>query len=533
MRISSRGELVKLTLRNKFILYFSPLVLLIFLVGGAGIWTFSSIKGNFDNLQRDVTPSALAMLELKEVLLALESGLRDRQLPPEKIAAWINRLRNLVKKHLLHETHSHEPGKQTAHDMRHRAIRIMSLAQYILNSAPRGLAETEVEELYAAIGRERNELSVILDEHLALHLQELARTEGFITEKYRRGLAIVWLVVIFTLLLSTGMVVYLLRSILQPINLLREGARQIGRGQLEQEIAVPSGDELEELAHEFQAMAAKLAQSQSLLEEKVRRRTAELSRLNAELRQEIKERRQSEAEQQRAEAQVHILSQELLRVQERERQRIALDLHDNVAQELSSLKVLSETLLAEPLLTVDQVRTRLGEWSGHLSHCIGTVRELSYDLRPPGLEQMSLKTVLVNYCRDFTRKNGIQVDFFAAGMDSVHLDYQRAINLYRLLQEGLNNVKEHARVAQARVKLLASFPHIIMRIEDDGQGFDLAEEEQRALVEKRLGLLGMAERVKLLGGRLTLHARPGEGTKIFIEIPWDNTDGADTNSDCR
>lgn len=522
---------MQLTLRNKFILYFSPLVLLIFLVGGAGIRTFASIQRNFSNLQRDVTPSALAMLELKEVLLALESGLHNRQLPVEQITEQINRLRTLIKQHLLHETHTHEPGKQTAHDMRHRAIRIMSLAQYILNTAQKGWQENELEELFVTIHREQDELSTILDEHLALHLQELAKTEGFITQKYRNGLAIIWLAVIFTVVLTVSMVLYLLRSILQPIKILQEGAKEIGLGHLDHPIAVASGDELEELGREFQAMATKLAQSQALLEQKVEQRTHELSLVNAELRQEICERQQSETEQKRAEEQVHILTQELMKVQERERQRIALDLHDNVAQELSSLKVMSETFFAEPNLPAAELQTRLADWSSLLRRCIGTVRELSYNLRPPGLEQMSLKSVFANYCRDFTRKNKIQVDFFAAGMDSLRLDYTLAINLYRLVQEGLNNIKEHAQVEQARVKLLASFPNIILRIEDDGRGFDLAAARQRAFQEKRLGLLGMEERVKLLGGRLTIHARPQEGTKIFIEIPWNETHDENPHSD--
>jgi len=88
-----------------------------------------------------------------------------------------------------------------------------------------------------------------------------------------------------------------------------------------------------------------------------------------------------------------------------------------------------------------------------------------------------------------------------------------------LIQEGLNNIKKHARAGHVVIRLVASSPHIILRIEDNGQGFDVAHRLARSLKEKRLGLSSMEERVSLLEGTMSIKSRPSKGTKIFIEVP--------------
>jgi len=146
-------------------------------------------------------------------------------------------------------------------------------------------------------------------------------------------------------------------------------------------------------------------------------------------------------------------------------------------------------------------------------------------LRPPGLEQMGLKSVISDYCRNFAKQNKIQLVFSSAGIDGLLLTYEFSINIYRLVQEALNNIKKHAAATHASVKMVASFPNIILRIEDDGQGFVLEQRLDEALLEKRLGILGMQERVRLLGGTFRIDSRPGQGTRIFMEIPWDMKNG--------
>lgn len=516
--------MIQLSLRNKFILAFMPLMVVIFLFGILSIRTLDRIHTRLSNLNQNLTRSALAMMEIKAVQATLVAAVSEGSRDTAAAAAGIQRLRELVKKHRDLESHSHEAGRKTAHTMMHHAIRIISLSQYLMDNGFQPPPEGgDLAPIYALLEEEQRAIGPLLEEHLSTHLQELSRTEALISEQYRESILLVGAGIAATILLTVCMLVYLMRSVAEPVRKLHEGIRQVGAGDLDCNIDVQTGDELEELAGAFHEMAEKLSHMYAGLDSKVQERTAALRATNEELRREVADRKRAQEEQQRIEEQVHFLSQELLRVQETERQQISLDLHDNVAQELSSLKVALETGFADLVAPDPQGRKALEECDNLLKRAIRTVRELSYNLRPPGLEQMGVASSMADYCRSFSKKNGIAVDFAAAGMEKLQIDYACSINLYRLVQEALHNCWKHARAEKITVRLVASFPHIILRIEDDGQGFEVAEGLQRAFSAKRLGLLGMQERVKLLGGEFAIHSRLQEGTKISIEVPWDRT----------
>jgi signal transduction histidine kinase len=222
----------------------------------------------------------------------------------------------------------------------------------------------------------------------------------------------------------------------------------------------------------------------------------------------------------RAEEHIHTLTQQLMRAQENERQRIARDLHDNVAQELSLLKISWETLFDNHPLIPDEIRQKTSELSKILQRSISAVRDMAYDLHPPGLYQLGIVHTIYQYCEEFSEKNEIDIDFFAAGLDDLKIPSNTEINLYRLIQEAIWNIKKHAQAAKVTIKLVASFPNIILRIEDDGQGFNVKERLNAASKEKRMGLRSMEERVSLLNGKMRIQSRPKEGTKIFIEVPY-------------
>ncbi len=221
-----------------------------------------------------------------------------------------------------------------------------------------------------------------------------------------------------------------------------------------------------------------------------------------------------------AEERIHTLSQELLKAQENERQRISRYLHDHVAQDLSILKIGCETLFDDYPDAHLEKKKRVSELSEIIQGTITSVRGLAYDLRPPGLDQLGLIQSVFQYCEDFSENTGLVIDFKAAGMDGLKVEPDIEINLYRLVQEGLNNIKQHAEANRVIVKLVASFPNIILRIEDDGKGFDVEGRLLRASKEKRMGLGSMEERVSLLNGSIRIQSRLMEGTKIVIEIPF-------------
>jgi PAS domain S-box-containing protein len=221
-----------------------------------------------------------------------------------------------------------------------------------------------------------------------------------------------------------------------------------------------------------------------------------------------------------AEEHVRTLTQQLMKAQENERQRIARYLHDNVAQDLSLVRIGCETLFDNyPSIHIG-IREKSSELSKILKRSISALRNFAYDLHPPGLEQLGLVRTVYQYCEEFAEKNKININFFAAGMDVLVIPFDTEINLYRLIQEALWNIKKHADASSVTLKMVASFPYIILRIEDDGKGFDIKDRMVSAIKEKRMGLRSMEERVSLLNGKMKIQSRPTEGTKICIEVPY-------------
>jgi len=220
-----------------------------------------------------------------------------------------------------------------------------------------------------------------------------------------------------------------------------------------------------------------------------------------------------------AEERIHALTQELIKAQENERQRISRELHDRVAQDLLTLKIAFETLF-NGHAAAPKVMEKISAISKALQGCIMTVRDLAYDLQPPGLDVMGLVETISQYCEDFSEKTGLKIDFRAAGMGNLNLDFDTQINLYRLIQEGLNNIRKHADARQAKIKLVAAFPNIILRIQDDGKGFDVKNRWTTLANEKRMGLRSMEERAALLQGKMLIESSPGKGTRISVKIPY-------------
>jgi PAS domain S-box-containing protein len=226
------------------------------------------------------------------------------------------------------------------------------------------------------------------------------------------------------------------------------------------------------------------------------------------------------SERKRNESRIQQLSQQLLKAQETERQMISCELHDRVAQDLSASKIECDMLFKnEPALDAP-AKAKLLEISKRLQGSINAIRDLSYDLQPPTLAEMGLLKALEIYCEEFSNQFGRKVDFQSAGLNLFKLDADTEIHLYRLVQEGLNNIRKHADSEKAVVRLLGVFPNIILRIEDTGKGFDVKARELALGDEKRMGLRSMKERVNMLGGQMTIQSNPMQGTKIYIKIPF-------------
>lgn len=222
-----------------------------------------------------------------------------------------------------------------------------------------------------------------------------------------------------------------------------------------------------------------------------------------------------------AQEQIRSLNHELMNIQEKERKRIALDLHDDVAQDLASLLISCETFFDKHQDIPSDLIHKMKHVSQILKRSLNFIRDLSYELRPPGLDQLGLITTLSRYCDDFSDKNGIQVDFYSVGMGAFAFDPETEINIYRLVQEALNNVKKHALAKHVTIKFTASVPDIFIRIMDNGLGFNVDDRLMFAINEKRMGIHSMNERVNFMGGKFKIISQPDQGTSILVTIPGD------------
>ncbi len=254
-----------------------------------------------------------------------------------------------------------------------------------------------------------------------------------------------------------------------------------------------------------------LREAYARLEKRVAERTAELTRANEALTAEIEGRTQVEAARQE-------LLQKLLTAQEEERHRIARELHDQMGQHLTAL-ILGLKILKDGTPPASPQYQRLQQLQELTDRVGKEVHHLALELRPTALDDLGLHTALVNYVEGWAERSGVAVDFHSTGLDAERLPSLLETALYRIVQEGLTNVLKHAQARRVSLILQRSPNQMVAILEDDGRGFDPAGEIPWANTPSRLGLLGMRERVALVGGTLTIESTPGKGTTIFVRIP--------------
>jgi two-component system, NarL family, sensor histidine kinase DevS len=196
--------------------------------------------------------------------------------------------------------------------------------------------------------------------------------------------------------------------------------------------------------------------------------------------------------------------------QERERRRIARELHDDTGQSLTS--VLIGLRLAEESDDLDHVRVTLRELRETVTAAIRDLRALAVELRPTALDDFGLEPALERLVDTFGRRTGLAIEMHVSGLER-RLGDQLETALYRIVQEALTNVAKHAGATQVSVVVRGHDQVVSVVVEDDGRGF---EANGPAL---GLGLVSMRERAELLGGSLRVESAPGRGTTVAAEVP--------------
>ena len=250
------------------------------------------------------------------------------------------------------------------------------------------------------------------------------------------------------------------------------------------------------------------------LEARVGVRTAELAHTNGVLTTEIRRREAAEADR-------RDLQQRLTTGQEDERRRIARELHDELGQYLTALG-LGLKVVKDATPDPSPERDRLHGLQSMTDRIGRQVHHLALELRPTALDDLGLHAALANYTEGWAERSGVEVDLQGTGSDADRLPPPVETALYRVIQEALTNVLKHAAARRVSVVLQRSPGQVSAVVEDDGRGFDA-----EAVAAHRLGILGMRERVGLVGGTLVVESGPGRGTTLIARVPLAAGEGRD------
>jgi signal transduction histidine kinase len=214
---------------------------------------------------------------------------------------------------------------------------------------------------------------------------------------------------------------------------------------------------------------------------------------------------------------LHELSMKLLTAQEEERRVIARELHDEIGQTLTAVRV--ELALAQRAIEAGGGPAHvLDEARGISESTLQMVRDLSHLLHPAVLDDLGLPAAIDSYLKGFAKRHDLSVDLLQDGMDA-RLPPQTEAATFRIVQEALTNVAKHANAKSCRVYLQRLMNTLLVTIEDDGVGLQVNAANDSAAVRSGLGLIGIRERVARLGGSLRLESAPGNGTRLTVELP--------------
>jgi two-component system sensor histidine kinase UhpB len=207
------------------------------------------------------------------------------------------------------------------------------------------------------------------------------------------------------------------------------------------------------------------------------------------------------------------MSDKLIKAQEQERQRIARELHDNLGQELAMVNVALDSLVEGSSAPLNSALMDLSKQVFSISEI---TREISHGLYPTNLEYVGLQKALIKLCQDVGRENAPSVQLMIGDMRG-GLDSSTSLSLYRITQEALHNILKHSQARNVRVDLSSDQRRVILRITDDGIGFDIN------MKTDGVGLPSMRQRIQALGGSIEISSSRRAGTQIEVQIPVQQT----------
>ena len=219
-----------------------------------------------------------------------------------------------------------------------------------------------------------------------------------------------------------------------------------------------------------------------------------------------------------AEATLAALPRRIFEAQETERKRVARELHDGVNQLLSTTKFRLHEVEETSSRLKPEVREALGRCRDLLGQALEETRRIARDLRPRDLDDLGLGAACNSLCTEFQSRTGVLVQYDSSSIVK-RLPPDAELHLFRILQEALHNVEEHAQAAQVRVVILQRGRFAELKVEDNGHGFDPAAPRPATASSRGLGLPNMRERAAALGGTCQVLSSPGRGTRVLVRLP--------------
>jgi signal transduction histidine kinase len=264
------------------------------------------------------------------------------------------------------------------------------------------------------------------------------------------------------------------------------------------------------------------------------KRTKELATSNQELKAEVRRRAKIERALKKSERhytilleesellqeQLRYVSRQILSAQEDERKRISRELHDQIAASLMGINIELSGLRNEATGNNRILRRKIARTQRLVQESVKVIHAFARDLRPAALDDLGLIPALHSFAKAFSKQTGIQVRLkIFAGVEE--LDNPKRTVLYRVTQEAMTNVLKHAKASQVQVNIGKRDGAVILSIHDDGKSFQV-ERLMYSRANKRLGLLGMRERVEMVGGNFRVQSARGKGTIVHASIPMEN-----------
>ncbi len=257
-----------------------------------------------------------------------------------------------------------------------------------------------------------------------------------------------------------------------------------------------------------------LREAVAALDSQCQERTCQLEQANAGLQAEVFERRHTEEKLESSLQQLRALGSRVQVLREEERKRISREVHDELGQSLTAIKM-DLSWLSHRLSSHDApLRERIKSTLNIVDETVASVRRIASELRPGILDDLGLAAAIDWQSQEFQARTGIRCQLRITS-ENIPLEPERAAAMFRMFQEILNNIAQHARATQVQIRLMQNAGTVILEIRDNGKGVS----EDQISDPKSLGLLGMRERALLLGGHVAVHGEEGRGTAVVVQIP--------------